>query len=70
MGAQPYASYGLRVDTAMRPATDDGAAYFTNLFAAGGVLAAGDRAMEGSRQGIDLVTAFRAVESALGVSLP
>jgi glycerol-3-phosphate dehydrogenase subunit B len=70
MGAQPYASYGLRVDSAMRPATDDGAAYFTNLFAAGGVLAAGDRAMEGSRQGIDLVTAFRAVESALGVSLP
>jgi hypothetical protein len=33
------------------------------------VLGGSDRATEGSRQGIDLLTAYRAVEAALGVTL-
>jgi glycerol-3-phosphate dehydrogenase subunit B len=68
-GAQPYALLGVRVDSTMRPISKDGTPYFSNLFAAGGLLGGSDRAIEGCRQGIDLLTAFRAVESALGESL-
>jgi len=69
LGAQPFASYGLRVNSEMRPVSDEGAPYFANLYAAGGIIGGSDRAVEGTRQGIDLLTAFRAVESALGVAL-
>lgn len=62
---QPYATFGLRVDSHMRPLGADGAPLLRNLFAAGGVLAGARRAEEGSRQGIGLATAWRAVESAL-----
>jgi glycerol-3-phosphate dehydrogenase subunit B len=62
---QPYASFGLRVDTSMRPLDSGGQPMFPNLFAAGGLLAGARRAEEGSRQGIALGTAFRAVEAAL-----
>ncbi len=62
---QPYASFGLRVDALMRPLDPGGQPMFPNLFAAGGVLAGARRAEEGSRQGIGLGTAFRAVEAAL-----
>jgi glycerol-3-phosphate dehydrogenase subunit B len=49
----------------MRPLGADGAPLLQNLFAAGGLLAGARRAEEGSRQGIGLATAWRAVESAL-----
>ncbi len=62
---QPYASFGLRVDASMRPLDPGGQPMFPNLFAAGGLLAGARRAEEGSRQGIALGTAFRAVECAL-----
>jgi glycerol-3-phosphate dehydrogenase subunit B len=70
LGAQPFATFGLCVDSTMRPVSEEGNPYYGNLFAAGGVLGGSDRAIEGSRQGIDLLTAYRAVESALGVTLP
>lgn len=66
---QPYAAFGLQVDSMMRPVSAEGTPYFENLFAAGGILGGCDRSVEGSRQGIDLLTAFRAVESALGETL-
>jgi glycerol-3-phosphate dehydrogenase subunit B len=62
--SQPYEKYGVRVDDHMRPVGMDGP-LFENLFAAGGILAGADRTLEGSRQGIDLSTAYRAVEVAL-----
>jgi glycerol-3-phosphate dehydrogenase subunit B len=63
---QPYAGFGVAVDDDLKPVGPDGAPIFENLFAAGGILAGCDRASEGSRQGIDLATAYRAVEVALG----
>jgi glycerol-3-phosphate dehydrogenase subunit B len=69
LGAQPYASCGVRVDATMKPISDEGVPYFSNLYAAGGLVAAGDRATEGSRQGIDLLTAYLAIESILGEAL-
>jgi len=63
--AQPYASFGLRVDASMRPLDPGGQPMFPNLFAAGGVIAGARRAEEGSRQGIALGTALCAVEAAL-----
>jgi glycerol-3-phosphate dehydrogenase subunit B len=63
--SQPYASFGIAVARDMRPTGPDGVPIFKNLFAAGGVLAGADRTAEGSRQGIDLATAYRAVEAAL-----
>ncbi len=63
---QPYAGFGLAVGDDMKPTGPDGAPIFENLYAAGGILAGCDRGSEGSRQGIDLATAYRAVEAALG----
>jgi glycerol-3-phosphate dehydrogenase subunit B len=63
---QPYARLGLRVDDQLRPCDPRGRPYFENLFAAGGLLGGSDRTLEGSRQAIDLATAFAAVEAALG----
>jgi glycerol-3-phosphate dehydrogenase subunit B len=62
---QPYARFGLRVDSRFRPCDRRNRPYFENLFAAGGLLAGSDRTREGSRQGIDLATAFAAVDAAL-----
>jgi glycerol-3-phosphate dehydrogenase subunit B len=62
---QPYNNYGILVDDKMRPLNAHGERMFSNLFAAGGILAGADRASEGSRQGIDLASAHRAVEVAL-----
>jgi glycerol-3-phosphate dehydrogenase subunit B len=62
---QPFARFGMRVDARFRPCDRRGRPYFENLFAAGGLLAGADRALEGSRQGIDLATAHAAVEAAL-----
>ena len=62
---QPYTLLGLEVDREMRPLGADGGPAFENVFAVGGILAGADRTREGSRQGIDLATAFRAVKVAL-----
>ncbi|MGH2628717.1 MAG: FAD-binding protein, partial [Anaerolineales bacterium] len=62
---QPYTRFGLKVDRRLRPLAQDGRPAFKNVFAVGGILAGADRTREGSRQGIDLSTAFRAVRSAL-----
>lgn len=59
---QPYARFGLRINERMQPIGADGRAAYENLYAAGGLLAGADRGREGSRQGIDLASAFRAVE--------
>jgi glycerol-3-phosphate dehydrogenase subunit B len=63
---QPYASYGLRVNEQLQPLGADGLPIYTNLFCAGGLIAGADRSSEGSRQGIDIATAYRAIEVALG----
>jgi glycerol-3-phosphate dehydrogenase subunit B len=62
---QPYARFGLTVDDSLRPCDSRGRPFFENLFAAGGLLAGADRAREGSRQAIDLATAYAAVEAIL-----
>jgi glycerol-3-phosphate dehydrogenase subunit B len=64
--SQPYAHYGLPVDEQMQPLGADGLAIYTNLYCAGGLLANADRSGEGSRQGIGISTAYRAIEAALG----
>jgi len=63
--SQPYARFGLRLDSRRHPCDRRGRPYFENLFAAGGLLAGADRTLEGSRQVIDLATAFAAVEAML-----
>ncbi len=62
---QPYEKYGLLVNSHMQPLDLQGGPVFENLFAAGGIISGADRQSEGSRQGIDLATAQRAVEAAL-----
>jgi glycerol-3-phosphate dehydrogenase subunit B len=65
---QPYAGCGIRVNTHMQPLGADGKPFLENLFAAGGIIAGSDRTHEGSRQGIDISTAFKAAQSALRLS--
>jgi glycerol-3-phosphate dehydrogenase subunit B len=60
---QPYNLVGVGVDSCMRPLAVDGEPLFENLFAAGGIIAGADRSMEGSRQGIDLSTAYCAIKA-------
>lgn len=59
----PYANLGVETDKMMRPLDIRGKAFLENLFAAGGVLHGADRTHEGSRQGIDLASAYQAVKS-------
>jgi len=63
--SQPYAYFGVRVDRDLRPLAADGSTAFENVFAVGGLLSGADRTRDGSRQGIDLATAYRAVRVAL-----
>ncbi len=62
---QAYASTGIFVNSRMQPLGLDEKPMFKNLYAAGGLLAGSDRSLEGSRQGIDLATAYCAVNEAL-----
>ncbi len=62
---QAYADTGIRVNARMQPLGLDDKPMFKNLFAAGGLLAGSDRSLEGSRQGIDLASAYCAVYHAL-----
>ena len=60
--AHPYARFGVRVNAeGMQPVSANGKVIFPNLFAIGGLLAGADRNGEGSREGIDLATAWVAV---------
>ena len=62
---QPFARIGIRVDEDMRPLGVDHQPVFKNLYAAGGIIGGSDRSSEGSRQGIDIATAYRAASRAL-----
>lgn len=64
---QPYASIGIGTDSFMRPLDARGKPFLENLFAAGGLLRGADRTSEGSRQGIDLCTAFHAIQSIIKI---
>lgn len=61
--AQPYAHFGVRVNAHMQPLNVDHEVVHENLYAIGGLLAGADRLTEGSREGIDIATAWKAVES-------
>jgi len=62
---QPYAQAGVQVDASMRALGPDSSPFLENVFAAGGLLAGSDRTSEGSRQGIDIASAYKAAQSAL-----
>ncbi len=62
---QPFARIGIRVDEDMQPLGVDHQPLFKNLFAAGGIIGGSDRSSEGSRQGIDIATAYRAANRAV-----
>jgi glycerol-3-phosphate dehydrogenase subunit B len=62
---QPYEAFGVIVDDSLRPLGAGGRPLFENLYAVGGLLAGAQPAWEGSRQGIDIGTAYRAVGAAL-----
>lgn len=64
-GPQPYEAFGLPVDDRFRPLAADDRPLFANLFAIGGILAGALPALEGSRQGIDIGTAWSAIGAAL-----
>ncbi len=63
--AQPYEAFGVVVDERLRPLGADGGPLFENLYAVGGIVAGAQPALEGSRQGIDIGTAYLAVGAAL-----
>lgn len=60
---QPYARFGVRVDAHGRPTDEHGEPLAHNLWACGSLLAGADRLTEGSREGIALVSAYRAVQA-------
>lgn len=62
---QPYETFGLPVDDRFHPLGADGRPLFENLYAIGGVLAGAQPALECSRQGIDIGTAWSAIGAAL-----
>jgi glycerol-3-phosphate dehydrogenase subunit B len=64
--AHPFARFGVRVNNAMQPVNARGEVIRENVHAVGGLLAGADRNSEGSREGIDLATAWKAVEAAAG----
>ena len=66
-GQHPYARFGVRVNAALQPLNTDGEAIYDNIHAIGGLLAGADRHGEGSREGIDLATAYKAVQQ---IALP
>jgi glycerol-3-phosphate dehydrogenase subunit B len=59
-GGHPAGWIGIRVDRHMRPVDARGEPVYQNLFAAGGVLAGANRAVEKSAAGISCATGWRA----------
>ncbi len=64
LGPHPFAKFGARVNKQLHPLGADGKPLASNLRAIGSLLAGADRLSEGSREGIALATAYRAVELA------
>jgi glycerol-3-phosphate dehydrogenase subunit B len=63
-GPQPYARFGVRVNAQMQPLGERDEVIYPNVLAVGGLLAGADRTREGSREGIDLATAWKAMRPA------
>ena len=63
-GDQPFAHFGVVVDSTMRPQTADESPEFDNLRAAGAVIGGADTVAEKSQSGVSLATAVVAGESA------
>lgn len=59
---QPYSKFGISVNSDMQALDIYGEVMLENLYAIGGILKGADRTKEGSRQGIDIATAYRAVD--------
>lgn len=55
-GDHPYARFGVKPDTAMRPLSANGDPEFANLYAAGSVIGGADVAREKSASGVSLAT--------------
>jgi len=66
MEVQPFEQAGVRADSTLRPLGEGGEILYENVHIVGGLLYGSDRITEGSRQGIDLGSAYHAVEVALG----
>ena len=64
LAAQRLSRIGLRVDRSWRPLNRDLRPEYDNLFAAGHVLGGFDPYLDGSSQGVDLVTGFLAGQKA------
>jgi glycerol-3-phosphate dehydrogenase subunit B len=62
LGPHSFAKFGVRADKHLRPIDAEGKPVAVNLRAIGSILAGADRLYEGSREGIELATAYRAVE--------
>ena len=64
-GPHEYPLFGVRVNDRMQPVDAAGEVFAGDLYAAGGLLAGLDRVRSNCRQGLDLATAYRAVEEML-----
>lgn len=64
--AHPYMRCGVRVNENLQPITAKGEVIYPNVFAIGGLLAGADRTSEGSREGVDLATAWKAINGLNG----
>lgn len=58
-GPHPFSRFGVRVNNYLQPLDASGKPAAHNLLAIGSLLAGADRLSEGSREGIELATAFR-----------
>jgi glycerol-3-phosphate dehydrogenase subunit B len=78
LGEHPLAAAGVRVDAELRPvhrpgsrgASPSGSPLYANVRCVGGLLAGHDPTVEGSREGVALATATRAVELLAPVPAP
>lgn len=64
LASHPYAKFGMSVDKNLRPINVSGKVIAENLFAVGSVLAGADRVSEGSREGIELGSAWKVIRDA------
>ena len=62
LGDQPLAAAGVRVDAELRPVDASGEPLLANVHCVGGLLAAHDPTVEGSREGVALATAARVAD--------
>jgi glycerol-3-phosphate dehydrogenase subunit B len=63
LGPHPFARFGVRVNKNMQPLDANGKPAAAHLRAIGGLLAGADRLSEGSREGIAIATAWKAIET-------